>query len=339
MYQTGDYNRAVQYLNAAVQVDPSNWQAYQVLGTVYYKTNDHQAALTAFDKSLAIHSDNPSLKSFADQIRASLALPPPVTSATAPPPGSGNTSSPTVKTPKETITVFGEGRWVNVRLAPIFATLGDLQTGADTVTKNQAVNLGTATNGNLGVLLGVEAGYSFDSHNAISLSADLGLFDGYKDQYSQGFYSGLDSFSPTMGAVEVKYSRFFNFGSNRLRVGAGPGLYITSLQVTQAVNNNVIVTGPMNGFGFGGSLNLSFEIYLARDFMLSIFGEGRIASTSNIQGQFVDPNGNIQQVGLVMDKNNYLGTAATTYIGTNGLRWATVDYTGGDAGLGLSVRY
>ncbi len=320
-------------------MDPSNWQAYQILGYAYYKTNDRQTALAAFDQSLLLHPDNLPLKNFADQIRASLAMPPPVTSATAPPPGSENTSSPTVKTAKETITVFGEGKWVNFHLAPVFATLGDLQTGADTVKKNQAVNLGTATNGNLGVLLGVEAGYSFDSHNAISLSADIGLFDGYKDQYSQGFYSGLDSFSPVMGAVEVKYSRFFAFGPNRLRVGAGPGLYVTNLQVEQAVNNNVVITGPMTGFGFGGSLNLSFEIYLTRDFMLSLFAEGRVASTTNIQGQFVDTNGNIQQEGLAMDKNNYIGTASTTYIGTNGLRWATIDYTGGDAGLGLSVRY
>jgi hypothetical protein len=95
----------------------------------------------------------------------------------------------------------------------------------------------------------------------------------------------------------------------------------------------------MTGFGFGGSVNLSFEIYLTQDFMLSLFAEGRVASTTNIQGEFQDSNGNTEMLGLATDSQNYVGISPTTYIGPNGYKWATIDYTGGDAGIGLSIRY
>jgi hypothetical protein len=60
---------AVQYLKAAVLSDPQNWQAFQTLGNCLQKQNKSQEALEAYDQSLALHPNNPALKSFADELR------------------------------------------------------------------------------------------------------------------------------------------------------------------------------------------------------------------------------------------------------------------------------
>jgi tetratricopeptide (TPR) repeat protein len=73
-YNQKQYNQAVLYLKAAAQTDPSNWQAYQVLGSSYYAEGDKTDALAAYDQSLSLHA-NPQLQAFADSLRGS--TPPP----------------------------------------------------------------------------------------------------------------------------------------------------------------------------------------------------------------------------------------------------------------------
>ncbi|MGH7738533.1 MAG: tetratricopeptide repeat protein [bacterium] len=74
-YQQKQYNQAVQYLKAAIQMDASNWEAYQTMGSAYYAEGDKTDALSSYDKSLALHP-NPQLRSFADNLRASTPAPP-----------------------------------------------------------------------------------------------------------------------------------------------------------------------------------------------------------------------------------------------------------------------
>ncbi|HVM33493.1 MAG TPA: tetratricopeptide repeat protein [bacterium] len=74
LYNQKQYNQAVAYFKAAVQMDPSNWQADQALGSAYYAEGDKTDALSAYDQSLALHP-NPQLQQFADGLRGS--TPPP----------------------------------------------------------------------------------------------------------------------------------------------------------------------------------------------------------------------------------------------------------------------
>src|SRR5579859_5882579 len=77
------YDRAIQYLQAAVQTGPQNWQAYQVLSQDYYLLNKYDDALKACDLSLQIHPDNAPLRQFRETIKtkagtsSSPAVPPP----------------------------------------------------------------------------------------------------------------------------------------------------------------------------------------------------------------------------------------------------------------------
>lgn len=70
LYQQGHLDQAAKYFEAATQTDPNNWQAYQSLGNCRYQLKQLPEALVAFNKSLALHPDNPQLKSFADNLRA-----------------------------------------------------------------------------------------------------------------------------------------------------------------------------------------------------------------------------------------------------------------------------
>ncbi len=78
LYQQGQYNQAVSIYQSALQSDPNNWQLYQGLGSCFYQLHQLPEASQAFDESLALHPDNPSIKSFADSLRARLGTTSPI---------------------------------------------------------------------------------------------------------------------------------------------------------------------------------------------------------------------------------------------------------------------
>lgn len=71
LYNQRQYIQAQKYFQAALQLDPNNWQAYQGLGLSDYALGDRQGAKQAFDKSLSIHPDNPSLARFDENLGGS----------------------------------------------------------------------------------------------------------------------------------------------------------------------------------------------------------------------------------------------------------------------------
>jgi hypothetical protein len=76
LYQQGKFDDAIKYLDAAIQLDPKHWQSQQARGFCLYRQGKKQEALDACEKSLAIHKDNPSLKQFAETLKAELATSP-----------------------------------------------------------------------------------------------------------------------------------------------------------------------------------------------------------------------------------------------------------------------
>jgi tetratricopeptide (TPR) repeat protein len=72
LYQQKDYQKAVLYYKAAVQVDPGNALAYQRLGNTYYLLGQKQDALTAYQHALAINPNNPQLSNFVQALQAQL---------------------------------------------------------------------------------------------------------------------------------------------------------------------------------------------------------------------------------------------------------------------------
>lgn len=70
LYQQGKYDQAVQYYQAAVQLDANNWQAYQGMGHAYFRSGKTQEALKAYDESLRLNPSNTELKKFVDAQKA-----------------------------------------------------------------------------------------------------------------------------------------------------------------------------------------------------------------------------------------------------------------------------
>jgi len=75
LYQAQDFNKALLYYKAAVQVDPQNWKAYLSLGNCEYSMGDRENAINNFQKSLNINPNNPSLQSFVNQLSQTSTIP------------------------------------------------------------------------------------------------------------------------------------------------------------------------------------------------------------------------------------------------------------------------
>jgi hypothetical protein len=72
LYSQKNYDRAVQYYNAAIQFNPNLWQAFQGLGNCSYVKGDKAQALSNYQKCLSLHPDNPGLSSFVKSLRVEI---------------------------------------------------------------------------------------------------------------------------------------------------------------------------------------------------------------------------------------------------------------------------
>ena len=89
-YDQGQYTQAVQGFARVIQENPNSWQAYQGMGSSLLQQGDRQGALQAYQKSLALHPDNPTIQAEVDKLSGL------VTAAT--PSAANTTTQPTTGT-------------------------------------------------------------------------------------------------------------------------------------------------------------------------------------------------------------------------------------------------
>jgi len=70
LYQKAQYGQSIQYYQAAVQLDPSNWRAYQGMGHSYYRSGNILEAVKAYDASLKLNPGNTELQKFVDNLKS-----------------------------------------------------------------------------------------------------------------------------------------------------------------------------------------------------------------------------------------------------------------------------
>jgi hypothetical protein len=75
LYTAQRYEEAAARAQAAVAADPRYWEAWQLLGNCRFSLNDRAGALEAYQRSLELHPENDSLKTFVDQLNAQDVLP------------------------------------------------------------------------------------------------------------------------------------------------------------------------------------------------------------------------------------------------------------------------
>lgn len=69
-YGAADYQGAIKDAEAAVALDPQNWQAWQLDGNARYALGDKTGAVTVYRYSLQVNPNNPQLKAFVDSLAA-----------------------------------------------------------------------------------------------------------------------------------------------------------------------------------------------------------------------------------------------------------------------------
>jgi len=67
-YNAGDYSGAWTQAYVAVQANPKNAAAWQMIGNCQYAKGDKAGALQSFHQSLALNPNNPQLSSFVNQL-------------------------------------------------------------------------------------------------------------------------------------------------------------------------------------------------------------------------------------------------------------------------------
>jgi len=92
-YAAKDYAKAVQYYQAAAQLDPNSAAAYQGLGNSQYSQGQDSAALASYEKALALNPNNAQLSTFVQSLRAKVGAAP-AGSTAVPAPATGAAASP-----------------------------------------------------------------------------------------------------------------------------------------------------------------------------------------------------------------------------------------------------
>jgi len=355
LYNQGDYAKSILYLKAAAQVDPQNWQANQVLGYAHYRSGDKASALAAFDESLRVHP-NPSLQAFADKMRPAQdpGLPDlgsgglePVTEPTAPAPSAQvepwrERTSPSSPEKTDGPRVFRQEKWLEVRAGAAFASLGDMGNAPQAFLDYFSGYNATAEGSQLGIAMAVLGAMALDKDNAVGLEVGTGLFNGLSQSVVESGFTLAEDYRPMMMDVELKYLRLFPMAGARLQAELGAGLYLTSLSMDAQGDSgfgSYSIEGSMMGLGFGASLGLALDFPLGQDIALGAYLKGRFATTSGIQGTFEDQFGDRYELGLAKNDAGWVSYTLTDNIGTGGIEWATIDYTGAEGGLSLTFTY
>jgi len=93
-YASKDYAKAVQYYQAAAQMDPNSAAAWQGLGNSQYSQGQNADALASYQKALAINPNNTQLSTFVDSLKAKVAAAPASSSVAVPTPAQSTAASP-----------------------------------------------------------------------------------------------------------------------------------------------------------------------------------------------------------------------------------------------------
>ncbi len=93
LFKAGDYAKAVQYLNAAVKLDPKHKNAYYLLGNAYHRQGSSAAAITAIKASLRLDQGNTQVQAFLSRLQGA-----------AP----GGKAKPAAKHPPGSVVIFDD---------------------------------------------------------------------------------------------------------------------------------------------------------------------------------------------------------------------------------------
>ncbi len=250
LYGQKNYDMAIRYYQAAVQVNPQMWQADQGLGNCYYAKGDKVNALASYQKALDINPNNPGLSNFVQTLRAQVPAAPAAQVAnprTAQPEMTNpvaNAAARNHNLPKEGGIVFkiAESDWI----------------GSWTDVEN-LVGGGTYASTPIGVGIDLGADYVFSSNLLVGLKLEALI-----KQPEQVDYSGFETytFSETAIGAALEGEGIFPISDGINFIGS------LNLGFYTLVGSTLVGTGFFNqsadlaGSGPGGRITAGVELLM-----------------------------------------------------------------------------
>lgn len=240
--------------------------------------------------------------------------------------------------------------WFKVQGGYNYSLLTDLADSADIENKMIAANSwsGTALMSSNGIHLGFELGFLINANNGLALGVDYlqpnhyllnqNLLNGNPSDFEN------ESFSIDAIPLTLNYYFFLPDNSGRFFFNAGVGYYFTTVQVTDNYSYLITHAGSNDQDDFTGNLTanaIGFELGAGREFAInsflgvSVFVKGRYAPITNLIGTVTKTDGQTAQYGLASFQDGEVHAVNVSYIGYPGVKYATVDLTGFDAGFGI----
>jgi tetratricopeptide (TPR) repeat protein len=330
-YQQGQYDMAVQYFRAVVESQPYHWQAYQYLGSAYAAKGNYADALNAYQQSLQINPNNPALRRYVDQIRPM--VPEAVSTGNA---NAGNTAAAPIT--HAGVDPFWKEHKVFLQVGAFLGTamLGDIKNGEAAWKKqNQAGSEGYDTyNANGGF---IELGIVIDPWDAISFS--YGGMGGGTAEW--GYRRNLDNYGKPQDELKqdiqlycnyagIDYYRFIPDSAGRWFAKVGIELYSVfgdySYNLVQGGSTIDTRGADLNGLALGGSFALGRQFRLFGAVGLEISGRAQYANVGQVGGDYRKLSGH--KLALAVAPDGSVIGVDQQMIGTNGLRYANIDWSG-----------
>ncbi len=250
--------------------------------------------------------------------------------------------------------------WTKFEFGYNYSLQGDLTDSATNVTNENSNGTLAAqeygfTNGSAsmplgGLMLGGELGFLIDPNEGIAIGVRYLQANDYNYSASNSAPSSFAGYpsdfwattlTPYAVPFTLDYYLFLPDHNGRFFITAGAGYYAGTVQVqdnfsvvnytgdtTQNDNPNGDLTAGNIGFEFG----IGRDFAINRNFGISVFARGRYAKITQFQGTLSDG----QQWVLAKFSDGSVDICDPSQIGSHGISYATVDFTGFDIGASLN---
>ena len=334
LYQKKQYPEAISYLKAAISLDPNHWRAFDVLALAEYAIQNYVDALDHCESRLALHPDNPPLAQLDKELKPKVYTPP--LFPAAPPTPKGRLEGPPLN------PVF----WIKGAGLFDYSLEEDLNTapnGWNTETATLGGGKITSSAGNIGFGFKGELGYQLDSEDAMSICFENFSSNSFQGKALFGLTQENITIQPSLNAFDLKFTHYWVHDNFRIDLNFGIGYYDgnftyqapTTAYLNPPYFNNLEEGNVQFDKGdFGAEVGGGYELRVDKDIGFELSGTFRYLSISEVaEGVMIGQTA--ATMGLVVYPNGFIGIANATTVNHSGVRWATFDFMGFQADLGL----
>ncbi|HUO58393.1 MAG TPA: tetratricopeptide repeat protein [bacterium] len=206
---------------------------------------------------------------------------------------------------------------------------------------NAGGELGFLINPNNGLAIGLR--YLRNDDSTLNQNLQNGPAIVGANTYNSDFEN--ETLSPSVWPLTLDYYLFLPDASGRFFISAGLGYYFGQVHVEDNYSYVISANDETASDTFSGDLTaggVGFQVGLGRDweisprFGISLFARGRYARLTNFRGTVFGPNGGGANDGLAVYPDGEVFSTDVSNIGNNGVKYATIDFTGFDVGASLN---